>query len=126
MNYTDIEREIEDIVENAGLKCLINIDDECINISISNVGFDFRVSLFSSGEWEYTWLSNFFIRKECRNKGLGTHVLKVCEKISKTLNVKYIMLRVDENNIRAMNLYRRVGYELHYKNEEGIFLKKYI
>lgn len=121
---SSLEERIEIAANQAGLKCLIHVEKDYINISLANIDFDFKIDIFYEKQKNYTWLYNFFVRKECRNKGIGTHILKVCDIISKILDVKFTQLKVLETNKQAEDLYYKLGYTFLYKDDGYKFLIK--
>ena len=67
-------------------------------------------------------IMNIVTKKNCRNKGIGSLLLKSLIDICKVLNVSSIMLEVDENNLSAIHLYKNFGFEIlnTRKNYYGI------
>ena len=67
-------------------------------------------------------IMNIVTKKNCRNKGIGSLLLKSLIDICKDLNVSSIMLEVDENNLSAIHLYKNFGFEIlnTRKNYYGI------
>lgn len=65
-----------------------------------------------------------------RRKGVGVKLLKEIEKIFKTKGVKVCCLEAREDNVPALNLYRKLGYEKagklehYYGRAHGVALKK--
>ena len=57
-------------------------------------------------------IMNIVTKKNCRNKGIGSLLLKSLIDICKDLNVSSIMLEVDENNLSAIHLYKNFGFEI--------------
>lgn len=67
-------------------------------------------------------IMNIVTKKNCRNKGIGSLLLKSLIDICKDFNVSSIMLEVDENNLSAIHLYKNFGFEIlnTRKNYYGI------
>ena len=67
-------------------------------------------------------IMNIVTKKNCRNKGIGSWLLKSLIDICKDFNVSSIMLEVDENNLSAIHLYKNFGFEIlnTRKNYYGI------
>jgi ribosomal-protein-alanine N-acetyltransferase len=65
-----------------------------------------------------------------RQKGIGQMLLQEIEKIFKTKGVKTSHLEVREDNVAAISLYTKLGYQKigklknYYGNAHGIYLKK--
>jgi len=65
-----------------------------------------------------------------RRKGIGRMLLQEIERIFKEKGVKACLLEVREDNVAAISLYRRLGYEKigklenYYGNAHGIYFKK--
>ena len=65
-----------------------------------------------------------------RRKGIGQRLLQEIEKIFKGKGVKICCLEAREDNIAALNLYQKFGYEkagrleYYYGNAHGIHLRK--
>ncbi|MBA7521512.1 hypothetical protein ES705_13619 [subsurface metagenome] len=59
-----------------------------------------------------TFIADIFLKKEYRNAGYGTSVLKFVEKIAKMDHLsKAIELHVFKHNPRAVKFYERIGFE---------------
>ncbi|MEM3640685.1 MAG: ribosomal protein S18-alanine N-acetyltransferase [Candidatus Bathyarchaeia archaeon] len=65
-----------------------------------------------------------------RQKGIAQRLLLEIEKIFKGKGVKECRLEVREDNIAAINLYRKLGYKKvgklrhYYENAHGLYLRK--
>ena len=65
-----------------------------------------------------------------RRKGIGQLLLQEIERIFRDKGVKDSSLEVREDNVAAINLYRKLGYEKvgklrkYYGNANGIYFKK--
>jgi len=66
----------------------------------------------------------------CRRKGIGQKLLQEIEKIFTQKDVSASHLEVREDNVAAVKLYRKLGYEEigklknYYGNVHGVYLKK--
>ena len=60
------------------------------------------------------WVDEFFIDREWRGRGLGARVLDFFEVAARELGATAIHLEVNEGN-RAIELYRRRGFEDHHR-----------
>ena len=56
-------------------------------------------------------ITNIVTKKNCRNAGIGTNLLKNIIDISKKRNMSTITLEVNENNTNAINLYKKFNFE---------------
>lgn len=76
-------------------------------------------------------IMNIVTKKSFRNKGIGSFLLKNLITISKNSKVKSINLEVNEENLSAIHLYEKNGFEIigtrknYYKNKNAIIMKKY-
>ena len=78
-------------------------------------------------------ITNIAVRKDFRNQGIGS---KIFENLLKLVDIKYvnsITLEVSENNIPAIKLYEKLGFEKvefrknYYGNNNGeIIMTKYL
>jgi len=75
-------------------------------------------------------IMNIVTKKSFRNNGIGSLLLKNLITISKKLNLNTITLEVNENNISAIHLYEKSGFQNlgirknYYKNENAIIMTK--
>lgn len=71
---------------------------------------------------------NIVVKKDERNKGIGSSLLKEIIHIAKKLKAKTITLEVNENNEPAIKLYKKYGFEQvglrkkYYNNKEDAIL----
>ena len=56
-------------------------------------------------------IMNIVTKKSARNTGIGTLILKNIIELIKFQNINHIILEVNENNIPAINLYKKFGFE---------------
>ena len=59
-------------------------------------------------------------------KGIGKIMLNSLEQIAKEMNLKSIWLKVLKDNIRAINLYKKAGYEVEKEDHELIYMRKFL
>ena len=77
-------------------------------------------------------IMNIVTKKNFRYKGIGSLLLKELINISKDLNLKTITLEVNEENINAINLYKKFEFKeigtrkKYYKDKNGIIMTKKI
>ena len=55
-------------------------------------------------------ISYLAVEENYQNKGIGTALIKFACDYAKDLNFKKVLLEVDYDNIRAKNLYQRLGF----------------
>lgn len=73
-------------------------------------------------------IMNIVTKKSCRNIGIGSIILQNLINISKSENLKSITLEVAENNLPAINLYKKFMFEIvgirnkYYNNEINAIL----
>lgn len=71
--------------------------------------------------WQYAYITELFVRKEYRNKGIGTQMMKFAEQELIKLGVKKIFLLVQEQNKKAQKLYQSLGF---YEMTEKMYMKE--
>lgn len=75
-------------------------------------------------------IMNIVTKKAFRNNGIGSLLLKNLINISKNSKVKSINLEVKEDNLSAIHLYKKFGFQIlgtrknYYKNKNAIIMKK--
>lgn len=74
------------------------------NIPIALIGLSQRSSL----ESHITFVG---VVPKWQHNGIGSYLLKLCSKISKTNNYLKLTLEVDANNYNAIKLYQRIGFK---------------
>lgn len=74
-------------------------------------------------------IMNIVVKKDFRNQGIGSLLLKELINLSKSLNVKNLFLEVNERNTPAILLYNKFGFNKisirknYYKNDTAIVMK---
>jgi len=76
-------------------------------------------------------LINLLIRKQCQNKGYGTHLLKyTLNKIKQMDNIKVLVLNVNSKNKAAIRLYQKFNFQIvqkienYYRQNRSAYLMK--
>ena len=75
-------------------------------------------------------IMNIVVKKDSRNQGIGSLLLKELINLSKKSNLSCISLEVMEENYPAIHLYKQFGFEQcglrknYYKDKNGIIMKK--
>lgn len=78
----------------------------------------------------YARILTIDVSPEYRRRGIGQMLLQEIERIFRDKGVKASHLEVREDNVGAINLYRKLGYEKigklkdYYGNANGIYFKK--
>lgn len=72
-------------------------------------------------------ISYLAVEEGCKNKGIGTALIKYVCDYAKNLNFKKVWLEVDYANIRAKELYQRLGFSDDEGNPQSrIRMTKYL
>ena len=75
-------------------------------------------------------IMNIVIKKNYRNQGIGTLLLKNLISLAKSLNSNSLSLEVSEKNLPAIHLYQKFGFESlgvrknYYQDKNGIIMTK--
>lgn len=75
-------------------------------------------------------IMNIVVRKNFRNKEIGTVLLENLLTLSKKLGLNSLSLEVNEKNIPAINLYKKLGFENigirknYYNGKNGIIMTR--
>jgi|WetSurMetagenome_2_1015567.scaffolds.fasta_scaffold47883_4 ribosomal protein S18 acetylase RimI-like enzyme len=68
-----------------------------------------------------TYIDDIFVKKDSRRKGFGKMLMNKFEKWSKSKGANGIRLGVRVNNKSAINLYKKIGYQIrHYEIEKEL------
>jgi len=86
----------------------IEHDGRCVGYII--LSFDFSLEYGGRN----AWVDEFFIERESRGQGLGAQALEFFEQTAREAGATAIHLEVNEGN-RAIELYRRRGFEDHHR-----------
>ena len=82
-------------------------DQKPVGIIIATYFKPLRISKFA----RKGYVSNLYIRKNHRNKGIGKKLLNISLKWLKENNVKYISLEIHLENEKALKFYRDLGFK---------------
>ena len=102
---------------------LARVENEFVGMAICFMGF----STFYARP--IINIHDFMVKKNFRNKGIGTVLIQSVEAKAKKLNCCKLTLEVQEKNVLAMNLYQRTGFIKSIRNESDghvFFLSKYL
>lgn len=75
-------------------------------------------------------IMNIVTKKTYRNQGIGTLLLENLISLSKKLNLKSLSLEVSEENLPAIHLYKKFGFEYlgvrknYYQDKNGYIMTK--
>ena len=75
-------------------------------------------------------IMNIVVKKSKRKSGIGSLLLKNIIELCKKLNISTLFLEVNEENIPAISLYKKFGFEKigfrknYYKENNAIVIKK--
>ena len=75
-------------------------------------------------------IMNIVIKKNYRNQGIGTLLLESLISLAKRLNLNSLSLEVSEENLPAIHLYQKFGFESlgfrknYYQDKNGIIMTK--
>lgn len=58
------------------------------------------------------YVFSFRVKKEWRNRGIGSHLMKFIEEDLKQRGFQFVTLNVAKDNLDALRLYQRLGYEV--------------
>jgi ribosomal protein S18 acetylase RimI-like enzyme len=93
--------------ESIGLTYVVYLNSEPAGYFVVTYGF----SLEFHGR--FAFIDEFYVRESCRGKGIGRSSLSFIEKLCRERTIKVIRLEVARENVRAQDLYRRVGFRDH-------------
>ena len=74
-------------------------------------------------------IMNIVVKKDFRNNGIGSLLLKELIDLSKSLNIKNLFLEVNEKNTPAISLYNKFGFRKigirknYYKDNNAIVMR---
>lgn len=74
-------------------------------------------------------IMNIVVKKDFRNQGVGSLLLKELINLSKSLNIKNLFLEVNEKNTPAISLYNKFGFKKisirknYYKDNNAIVMR---
>ena len=87
---------------------MIVSDGETIGYIV--MAFDYSLEYRGRG----AWIDEFFVRRNHRGTGIGTQALEFFLAQAKELGASVVYLEVNRGN-RALDLYRRLGFEDHQR-----------
>ncbi|ODN29693.1 GNAT family N-acetyltransferase [Fervidobacterium thailandense] len=75
------------------------------------------------------YISNIAVDKSHRGKGFGSKLMKFAEKLASNVGAKRIVLDVENTNINAIELYKKLGYRgvttkrVYIKGQRFVFIR---
>jgi ribosomal protein S18 acetylase RimI-like enzyme len=90
-----------------GMAYVIYLDSEPVGYFVITFGF----SLEFNGR--FALIDELYVRESSRRKGIGRSSLSFIEKLCREREINVIRLEVARENLRAQDLYRRVGFRDH-------------
>lgn len=108
LSEKQIEKEFEDIFSNKNRIMFVAEDKEGIKAYI------FGMLMKNSS----AYIDDIFVEKSSRKKGIGKKLMSKFKKWSKFKKAKKIRLGVRANNQKAINLYKKIGFEIKYYEME--------
>ena len=72
----------------------------------------------------YIYLDDFSVTAACRNRGIGTKLIRLAEDYAASLGVPAVVLHVEKANEGAHQLYRKLGYADHEDQGNRILMVK--
>ncbi|MBZ5619141.1 MAG: GNAT family N-acetyltransferase [Acidobacteriia bacterium] len=85
---------------------LIQVDGTTVGYLVLTIGY----SLEFHGR--YALLDELFVEEQWRSQGIGAQALGFAEEQCRSRGLKALRLEVGRENLRALELYRRSGFEL--------------
>lgn len=109
-----IKEELEEIFSNK--KRIIFVIEENKEIKAYIIG-----TLIKNVYQCVTYIDDIFVRKDARKKGFGKLLIDEFTKWSKSKKATRVRLGVRVNNKKAIDLYKKIGFEIkHYEMEKEI------
>ena len=112
----DLDKEEVEKINNYVNKTISNQIFEYKNIVLNNIIVgSFLITKNENG----LLLDEIFIEEQYRNKGIGTSIIK--DVVSKSNNNVYLWVYKD--NIKAVNLYNRIGFNIKEKTDSRYYME---
>jgi len=109
-------------IEKSRLKTILLVVEEKDQI----IGFVWG-NLIVYGFFRYGTIDELFVKKEFRNKGIGSSLVKAIMKKFKGLKTKVVFVATEKENKEAIELYKKLGFKLckgpwfYWNPKEGMF-----
>ena len=72
----------------------------------------------------YIYLDDFSVTASCRNRGIGSALIRTGEAYARQLGIPAILLHVEKSNDRAFRFYERMGYSVYRDDGTRYLMKK--
>lgn len=82
-------------------------------------------TFYNNGVANVMIVDSVFVEKKFRRKGIGLTVMKKALSVARKKNVDSIELVVNQNNVAAKRLYRKVGFKKTGKEYYRLILHKF-
>lgn len=102
LNISNISEYAEKINQNAEIYFLVNNDIDIGMCAIYSNDYENKI----------IYISSISIKKDYLSKGLGQVLLDYIFTLKNNYNMKYIKLEVKKNNIKAINFYKKNGFQV--------------
>jgi GNAT superfamily N-acetyltransferase len=86
---------------------LIQVDGTTVGYLVLTICFSLEF------QGRYALLDEFFVEEQWRSQGIGSQALGFAEEQCRLRGLKALRLETAHENVRAVELYRRRGFELH-------------
>jgi ribosomal protein S18 acetylase RimI-like enzyme len=103
-----IQYMLKNIQSESAIRCQLNDDYKYYLIVNKNQSIGYFSCKKTSDEQMF--LSKIYVRREFRNQGIGSKVIQFIENHSKKNNIGKINLRVNKNNMQAIQFYESIGF----------------
>ena len=99
------------------------LEKQCDQDNNEDMDILHRFSFYSyKDEPNVLYLSGLYVNEEYRNKGIGTKILKIADKVSASMDCNYIRLKTESGD--AERLYKENGYNTLKKEGNQVWLEK--
>lgn len=107
---TEAKQAVEQLLRDSSLGriWLISADGDAIGYIV--MAFDYSLEYRGRG----AWVDEFFVTETRRGLGIGTQALDFFLQQAKEMDISVVHLEVNHGN-RAIDLYRRRGFEDHHR-----------
>ena len=114
-SFWDFEDNLE---KRKRIECEIATEKRMMYAHILNGEYVAGMSLCPT-ENNTIYLSYLVVRREYRNQGIGTKMIKYACQIGKNKRYSYIILNVDKDNPGAERLYEKLGFVAIGTDQQG-------
>ena len=109
LNISNISEYAEKLNQNAEIYFLVNSDNKDIGMC----------AIYTNDyENKIIYISSISIKKEYLSKGLGQVLLDHIFTLKDKYNMEYIKLEVKKNNTKAINFYKKNGFQIITEKED--------